>query len=176
MEFFPHNIQLGKSTIGSAVSASLTVTASFLDNFATIRVDSASLALNISGSPGTNGTNYIKTGDVGPTGIDGVRGFRGNSVFLLSSSWSTGSCVGFQCYTIEVQRYRESSGCNSGIINFYYSTDNINVFGNGSPVYYNETCTLPATNVSNLGQYGNSVYQTDGFGTASVLTTCGGGF
>lgn len=176
MEFFPHNIQLGKSTIGTAVSASLTVTASFLANFATIRVDSASLALNISGSPGANGTNYTKTGETGATGPDGVRGFRGNSVFLLSSSWSTGSCVGVACYAIPLQRYRPSSGCDSGIINFYYSNDNENAFGNGSSVYYDEICTLPATNVSNIGQYGNFVYQTDGFGTASVYVTCGGGF
>lgn len=176
MDFFPHNIQLGRSTIGTATSASLATTASFFDNFATIRVDSASLALNISGSTGAAGTNYTKTGNTGPTGDTGVTGFRGNSVFLLSGSWSTGSCVGASCYTIEVQRYRASTGCNSGIINFYYSTDNIGVFGNGSPVYYDDVCTLPATNVSNLGQYGNNVYQTDGFGTASVYLTCGGGF
>ena len=173
MEFFPHNIQLGKSTIGSAVSASLTVTASFLDNFATIRVDSASLALNISGSPGTNGTNYIKTGDVGPTGPDGVRGFRGNSVFLLSSSWSTGSCVAIACNEITLQRYRGT--CNSGVPSIYYSNNTQATFGNGSSVYYDDVCTLPATNVSSIGQLGNSVYQTDGFGTASVYLTCTGG-
>lgn len=172
MEFFPHNIQLGKSTIGSADTASLTVSASFIANFAAIRVDSASLALNISGSTGTDGVNYIKTGIEGDRGDDGERGYRGTSIFLLSSSWSTGSCIGVTCYAYQLQRYRGT--CNSGVLNTYYSTDT--TFTNGSPVYYNFTCTDPAISVNSIGQYGNSIYQTTGLGTASVYATCGGGF
>lgn len=94
MEFYPHNIQ--SNLVASAVSASQAASGSYIRNFAEItilKVNTASFALNITGSRGIDGTSVPVYGPKGDTGDRGDTGPRGNSIFLLSSSWNNGSCA-----------------------------------------------------------------------------------
>lgn len=103
MQFYPFNYPL--TSVGSAVSSSLTVSASFIANFSSIPVTTASIALNVTGAAGTNGTGSTVTGPSGSVGLTGATGFRGNSVFLLSGSWhasGSGWCSGPVCYSFEI--------------------------------------------------------------------------
>lgn len=160
MQFYPHNIPV--STIGSAVTASLSITGSLINNFAAIpinTVNTASLALNISGSSGANGSNFTVTGPKGPTGDRGETGYRGDSIFLLSASWSGSACGGgggtcnaFTLYNIGpgFDECRTDQGSAT-----YYSTSsaaiiNSNIVGtaNDAILYTNSTCTTVAANAT----------------------------
>lgn len=85
---------LNKTNFASSVtSASLAKQASFIN----VRVNTASIALNITGSRGPSGSAYTKVGIDGPNGPIGPSGSQGLGVYLLSSSralccnvWSAG--------------------------------------------------------------------------------------
>lgn len=165
MQFFPHNLPL--TSVATAVSASFTRTGSFIANFSAIavtRVDTASLALNLTGSAGTAGTNYGPI--VGPKGAQGNRGVtgpRGDSVYLLSSSWhdenkAGASCASnppapANCWTVKLYPAYNIFGnytCAFGNVPATYYTnsgssqDDVDFnFGAGFPLYANETCTDP---------------------------------
>ena len=114
MQFYPHNIP--STFVGQAVSASRADTGSLINNFSAIPITTiatASIALNISGSRGADGTSQSVIGPKGDTGTRGVTGPRGNSVFILSGSWHTGSPCGAgsaTCYEVKNWNPYSTSG------------------------------------------------------------------
>ena len=181
MQFYPHNVS--STTIGSAVSASTATSASFINNFAGIAINTASIALNITGSAGASGTSVAVIGPTGSQGVRGVTGFRGNSIFLLSSSWSGSACgsVGDPCngpitlYAIGpgFDECRTDQGSGT-----YYTTSSLTLLqssnvgdANGVILYTNSSCTsVAANNAINNGLYGPVIFYTDG---AGVITSTG---
>lgn len=189
MQFYPHKIST--QLVASAVSASVATTGSFINNFAAIpvnRVNTASVALNITGSVGINGTGVVATGPQGPTGDRGDSGYRGDSIFLLSSAWSGSACgsggTPVTCYgpvtlynigpAISECRFDQGGG-------IYYSSyadlGNVtNTDADGSFIY-TDTCTTPATGISVHNGSGR-IFYTDGVGaissTACVAPGCSG--
>lgn len=169
MQFYPHQVPL--TSVGSATSSSIAMSSSFIANFASIPVYTASLALNISGAAGTNGTNINFAGPKGATGPRGVTGFRGDSVFLLSGSWQNPSVTCNPAVTCYEYSFAYAPGntsptdCNFGIITKYYSTSD--TLSGGETMYSNPTCTA-GTGTQRLGGYGptNTVAET----TASILS------
>jgi hypothetical protein len=169
MQFYPHNLPLSK--ISNAVSASRAELTNYLNNFQSISVTvfTASLALNITGSSGIAGANYTKIGQKGSTGATGPQGFRGDSLYILSSSWNTGSCVPSDCFAINFgygQLVGAEYSCDFGSVTTLYSKESgLEV---NDVLYSNGTCTTLAANLSNLA-YGptNSVYSTNGSGVLS---------
>ena len=179
MRFYPHNIP--STVVGSAVSASTAVSASFINNFAGIAINTASLALNITGSTGTNGTSVAVTGPQGPTGNRGVTGPRGNSIYLLSASWSGSACGGsgdpcngpITLYAIGPGFDECRTDQGTGI---YYTTSSLSILNSnmvgdadGTILYTNSGCTSVA--VSNAVHNTQGViFYTDG---AGVISTTG---
>lgn len=169
MQFYPHQVPL--TSVGSAISSSIAMSSSFIANFASIPVATASLALNISGAAGTNGTNINFPGPKGATGPRGVRGFRGDSVFLLSGSWQNPSVVcgaPITCYEYSfayAPGNTSPTACDFGTLATYYST--AASLSGGETMYSNNTCTT-GTGTQRLGGYGptNTVAET----TASILS------
>ncbi len=185
MQFYPHNISVG--SIASAVSASKTNTGSFIANFSAISintVNTASVALNITGSMGIDGTSLQILGPTGPIGPRGETGYRGKSIFLLSGSWNVGTCEGppLICegpYTL----FNSSLGnCQNSQESAEYSTDydmlpaldeltGANREQADGFILYNSGCTTVAANVS--VHNGSIIIYTDGAGvitTANCLT------
>jgi len=173
MRFYPHNISA--NIVGQATSASLAQLTTYLNNFSNISVavSTASLALNISGSAGTAGANYTKVGDTGPVGDRGPTGPRGNSIYLLSGSWNTGSCTPTACYATVFGTADGSNNCNFGFTSTLYSADVTALVGS-TVMYYDSVCTIPATNVSQLAYNGQVVY-TDMSAVLQELVICNGG-
>jgi hypothetical protein len=181
MQFYPHNIST--ALIGNAVSASTAATGSFINNFSAIpinTVNTASLALNITGSRGADGTSVAVVGPKGATGTRGVTGFRGNSILLLSSEWHSGPpCdpVPVDCYshvfypTFVLGNERFCAFEEPG--QTYYSTD-LTLIDGSSKIYYNDICTTLASNSNPLGAYGPTAfaYSTDGAGTLQSIDSC----
>lgn len=178
MQFYPHNIP--STLIGSAVSASSTITGSFINNFSALPVNTASVALNITGSRGTDGTSVVVLGPKGTTGPRGVTGFRGNNILLLSGSWhSGGSCAAvpvdcfpfifYPAFTLGGELQCDFSDFNQT----YYSTD-LNFTVDSSIMYYNDICTNIVSDANPLGAYGPTAkaYATDGSGVISELGNC----
>ena len=179
MQFYPHNVP--PTTIGLAISASTATSASFINNFAGISINTASLALNITGSAGTPGTSVAVIGPTGSQGVRGVTGFRGNSIFLLSSSWSGSACgsVGDPClgpitlYAIGPGFDECRTDQGSGI---YYTTSSLDLLNSnqvgdadGVILYTNSACSSVA--VSNaIHNTEGVVFYTDGTG---VITSTG---
>jgi len=181
MLFYPHNISTN-ITVANSVSSSLTVTSSYIANFAAIPVNlinTASFAANITGSPGTNGTNAspIK-GPTGQKGDQGVQGPRGLNMWLLSSSWADG-CTGggVVCYTITtLNKYSVATGCSDVSAGTIYTT-RVNIAGgleqDLSPIYTDPSCTTKMPSGSRLGHDGAIAYVTNANSTASFLASCG---
>ena len=185
MEFYPHNVDV--TIIGNAVSSSQALTGSFINNSSVISatvVDLAGLALNISGSRGTNGTDYISYGPTGSQGDRGVTGFRGDSIFLLSSAWSGSACGGAPGATCNgpITLYAIGPGFDecrtdqgSGT---YYTTSSLTLLqsntvgdADGVILYTNSSCTsVAANNAINNGLFGPVIFYTDG---AGVITSTG---
>ena len=180
MQFYPHNISV--SVVGSAVSASLSLSGSLINNFSAIPVntiDTASLALNITGSRGADGTGAAISGPKGATGTRGVTGFRGDSILLLSSAWSGSACAAppvncyahtfYPTYTLGGTRFCDFSDYNET----YYSTD-LNLNSGTSVMYYNSVCTSIASNANPLGAYAPTAtaYSTDGSGVLQTIEAC----
>ena len=183
MQFYPHNIST--TLIGNAVSASLSLSGSFINNFSAIpvnTVNTASLALNITGSRGTDGTGAVVQGPQGATGTRGVTGFRGDSIFLLSSAWSGSACAAppancyphifYPTYTLGGVRF-----CDFGNLVTYYSTDSALSAGS-SPMYYNSICTNLASNANPLGAYAptSTAYSTNASGILQTIEACSQSF
>lgn len=162
MLIFPHNTS---TTITSlATSASLSLSASLLNNFAAKAINSASVALNFVGTTGTNGTDYTKVGDTGTTGIQGDRGYRGDSVYLLAVGWSKTTPT--LCYTITTVR----DYCAPPSLTFYSNKSTIKSTSGvdtGTQLYYDSSCTALVTDISS-GQLAHNV-------TGREITIDGGG-
>jgi hypothetical protein len=182
MEFYPHNIDV--TIIGNAVSSSQALTGSFINNSSVISatvVDLAGLALNISGSRGTDGANYTSFGPEGSQGDRGVTGFRGDSIFLLSSAWSGSACgsPGAVCNEIGIL-YNAGPGfdeCNvtQGSAT-YYTTSSVGIITNntvgvadGAILYTDSVCTQVAGN-RYIHNSAGVIFYTDG---AGVISTTG---
>jgi hypothetical protein len=193
MRFFPHNVPTGQ--VYSAVSASLALSSSLINNFTatpvSMRVNTASLALNISGARGADGTSVAVYGPTGPTGPQGVNGFRGNSVYLLSGSWHSGSpCTTppANCYTVLLYGVINAGGGNYACDfsnnpptnpTTYYTTDVTADPTTGIPMFVDQYCAQPVAANSILGAWNatNQVIQADAGSLSGVLATCfGGGF
>lgn len=161
MQYFPLNTPL--TSVPNAVSASLATSASFIANFASIPVTTASVALNITGSRGTDGTSVLVVGPKGETGDRGDRGFRGNSIFLLSSSWSGSACTpASPCYEVQLNLV-ETTGpsqytCYSDTFTILYSDTLVPSLG--ANFYYDSTCTTTPA-VGPIGARNNQVIITD---------------
>ena len=204
MQFYPNNVSANE--LGFAVSASIAKTGSFIANFSAIPVtivNTASLALNITGTPGTTGTGASLSGPKGPLGAAGVAGPRGNSVYLLSSSWHDASKGGASCDTPvptncwEVKLYSayylfENYSCDFSVNAFnpttYYTTSGSSQalvdanFGAGFPLYTNNTCTNTLASVLSgfpvvVGAHAengqNSVYSVTSLSSSSIEGPCG---
>lgn len=177
MQFYPHNIST--TLVGNATSASFAISASFINNSlpsAPNTVSTASLALNISGSRGTDGTSVSVLGPQGAIGDRGVTGFRGDSIFLLSSAWSGSACASppVNCYAFSFGDSYAVGGvryCDFTNPTTYYSTDVILSAGS-SPMYYNSICTNLASNANPLGAYGSTAYSTNGSGILQTIEAC----
>lgn len=182
MQFYPHNIST--TLVGSAVSASLSLSGSFINNFAAVAINTvatASLALNITGSRGADGTGAVVVGPKGATGTRGVTGFRGDSIFLLSGSWHSGaSCTPppASCYAFDFGSSYSFGGvryCDFGSVITYYSTDAVLAAGS-SPIYFNSICTSLASNQTTLGAYVATAYSTNGSGILQAIEACSESF
>lgn len=200
MQFFPHNVPTSK--VYGAVSASVALSSSLINNFAQTpivvaqRVNTVSLALNISGARGTDGTSVAVYGPTGPDGDRGVTGFRGNGVYLLSSSWHnfdsqpcTPPTPPPSCWSVPFYTAYESNG--NYICDFsnnppynpttYYTTQNPAgppPFGAGFPMYQDELCTVSASVNYVLGGYyfTDKVYKTSNTSNVSLeLAVCNPG-
>lgn len=177
MEFYPHNIPI--IYIASAVSASRTNTGSLIANFSAIAintVNTASVALNITGSPGTAGTHFAVIGPTGNTGPQGETGYRGDSIFLLSGSWNTNACSGtpvppicYGAYTL----YNVAPGgdCPTNIGSSLYYSNYFDLTSSAAPngfkLYSDETCTTIAADVTTHN--GSLIFYTDAVGTISSV-------
>jgi hypothetical protein len=95
MKYFPNYL----TNIPFAVSASITSQSRFLDNFSSTPIDTASLALNISGSVGANGTSVLVTGPQGPQGFAGFAGPPGSGIYLLPATRTYCACFPHQVTT-----------------------------------------------------------------------------
>lgn len=179
MRFYPHNISGdGDSTVQQAISASFTVTGSYIANFSALSVQqiaTASVGLNYEGSAGANGTSI---GIIGPTGSQGPRGptgYRGKHVYLLSSSWDLGSCgaVPENCSASLFYPVSGEPGNYACLVGesptTYYHTSS--TFVGGEPLFTNDICTYPATSLPVMS-YEGSVYITDANATSSLVEPC----
>lgn len=167
MDYFPNRTPL--TTVGQATSASLAALATYIGNFSQLSVNTASLALNISGAAGTNGSNYTKLGATGSQGAQGGVGYRGDSVYLLSASWSVGSPQ--TCHEIAgVGIAVATSTCDFSTPSTYYA--NASSVVNGTIMYYDSSCTLLAANLTDLA-IGVTIFDTNGSGVAAATgDTC----
>lgn len=190
MQFYPNNIPI--STIASAVSASFALTSSLINNFAAISVtivDTASVGLNLTGSAGLAGSNSGGpiSGPKGAQGFRGVTGFRGNSVYLLSSSYSDAVCSAPPANCFDVNLYTVFAAVEAGFFcdfsqgqfnpTEYYTTSGSSQesvdahFDIGFPLYTNDTCTDPVASAGILGAHlennKNLVYGVNSLSTSS---------
>lgn len=181
MQFYPHNVPV--TSIATAVSASLAQSGSLINNFSAIGVtlvNTASIALNITGSRGTDGTSIAVIGPTGPIGPRGDTGYRGGNIFLLSGSWNTNACSGIPpaCtgpYTLNNIGPGVGECGNTQGLSTYYSSYASNLLevgtndpadaANNSILYINNVCTSPAANVS--VHNGSVIFYTDGAGVIS---------
>lgn len=175
MEFYPHNIP--NIYVGSAVSASIAVTGSLINNFAAIAIDTvntASLTLNITGSQGTAGTNIPVYGPTGAAGLRGATGFRGDNIFLLSGSWNTDPCSapvvcygGYLLYNVgpDAGQCEESQGSATYYSNYNDIDGATGTDANGYILYTDPGCTTPA--ISAYVHNGSTTFSTDGAGEIS---------
>lgn len=197
MQFFPHNTAISK--VFSAVSASSVLSASRINNFAAVpviaaqRVVTASFALNITGSRGTDGTSVAVYGPTGLTGDRGLQGFRGDSIYLLSASWhdfASTPCAPLppNCYPLSFYSVNEIGGgqwnCDFGTnppynpTTLYTTTDpDTTPFGNGFPMYTDEFCTNQVAQQYVLGavNYGVNpigIYKTFGTNLSNLFAVC----
>lgn len=202
MKFFPHNLPL--TSVATAVSASFTKTGSFIANFSAIavtRVDTASIALNLTGSAGAAGTSYGPI--VGPKGAQGNRGVtgpRGDSVYLLSSSWHDATNPGATCpsTTLPTNCWPIGLYAASNVFEEYYCDFSVNPpynpttyyttsgssqeqadfhFGIGWPLYTNNVCSQPVTEILPAGttlgaRLSGYVYTVDTYSSASITAQC----
>ena len=171
MQFFPH--RTSPTSIGQATSASRSTTAELINNFATIPVATASLALNISGSAGIAGTNYAKIGATGPTGVQGARGNRGNSIYLLSVDWDQAAPT--LCYEItDVGTSTLYEGgpdyvCDyNNSVSYYSPTETM---ADGITLYYDPSCASLAINVADLSHGNVGAFSTN---ISGVVVDSGG--
>lgn len=179
MQFYPHNVS--STTIGSAISASTATSASFINNFAGIAIYTASIALNITGSAGASGTSVALIGPTGSQGARGVTGFRGNSIFLLSSSWSGSACGNADPCNGPITLYNTGPSLdecrNDQGSADYYTTSSLNRLSsptvgdaNGVILYTNGVCSSVAASISPAVSNLSVVFYTDG---AGVITSTG---
>lgn len=174
MDFFPHDIQI--TILPTATSASKTQLADYLNNFLSFNVATASMALNVTGSPGAAGTNQTFIGPTGSVGPVGVTGFRGNNVYLLSGSWATGSCAGGSCYSVLFGTQYANKTCNFDVPTQYYMNTIVPQDG-VTVIFYDNICTSPATSLVGYA-YGAYGAVTDNNGYYFVADACqasGGG-
>lgn len=181
MQFYPHKTSV--NTTATAVSASIALTGSLINNFSAIainRVLTASVALNITGSQGTDGTSVSVVGPTGPTGPRGETGYRGGNIFLLSSSWNGNTCgAGVVCYPLGgvdgYTLYRAGPGTDctlSGgtLYNTSYTSDLTlvtNTAADGFILFRDRTCSTVAANVG-VHNF-NRIFYTDGAGVISSV-------
>ncbi len=170
MQFFPHNVS--STSVAQATSASLAQTVSYLNNFATTLVNTASVALNFTGSAGVSGSNFTKTGATGLQGLQGARGPRGDSAYILAVGWS--STTPTTCNAIpDVGTYNSGTTiCSFENSVTFYSTSSI--IADGTIVYYDSACSSLVTNISNLAISVKS-FSTNGSGVVTIGADCGGG-
>lgn len=153
MESYP----LGKSNFASfTTSASLAARSSFL----LARVNTASIALNFTGSIGPSGSGFTNTGSIGPQGPTGPTGPKGLGVYLLSSSRAT-CCYTWDSYLANWKGTTQTSGfsdCSNAytvtLQPFIYTT--CNSLSNGCTVFASSNCSSPITSVNAI--YDGSVY------------------
>ena len=184
MLFYPHNQFAGGGVVERAVSSSVAVSSSFINNSTTSGL--SFLALNITGSPGANGSNASPiVGPKGATGNQGPAGPRGLNIWILSSSWTTASCwasggPGATCYPILMyKRSRDDSNPCTAISapTVYTTVPDITqqlLVQDISPVYSDSNCTLPVLNDPIIGVNGSTIYKTTVAGTASFSGSCQG--
>lgn len=172
MTFFPHKVS--PTNIGQAVSASKASSSLFISNFANLNINTASLGLNISGSPGSPGTNFTRTGTKGPDGFQGEKGFRGDNAYLLSASWSRTAPVA--CNPI----YDIKDYCGGGYTLYYSNTTSIpgttGASTVGINVYFDSDCntqvlTVPGNTWSHAST-GKEITVTAGALTIDISENC----
>jgi hypothetical protein len=163
MKYFPNYL----TTLPFSVSASIASQSLFLNNFASTPVDTASLALNITGSRGASGTSVTVIGDKGPRGFTGFTGPAGTGIYLLPATRTYCAC------NIQVGREASDIGggvydCTSAPETTYYS--NCGTIADACVLYIDLACTSTVTN--GLYTFGNLVYSTTS-GVLTEISTCG---
>jgi len=161
MKYFPNNL----TTVPLAVSASITSRSALIDNFAGTPIDSASLALNITGSRGTSGISYLVVGPTGSQGPLGPMGPPGDSIYMLPASRATyctcNTVVGGTATTSDNITYI----CQTGTT--YYS--DCGAIAAGCQVFTDLGCAETVTN----GLYAfNGIVYTAAGGTLTYTNTC----
>jgi hypothetical protein len=156
---------LGKVNFATTVT---TASVSLQSSFLTSTINTASVALNFSGSIGPSGSGYTKVGATGVTGPTGPQGPKGFGVYLLSSTRAT-CCTYLGDFSTDTSG-GGGSNCSSYTdgIRSVYSSDCTSI-GNGCTLYLNSTCSTPA-NVYCFSD-GSDYYCTNGSG---VVTSTGG--
>jgi len=164
MKYFPNYL----TTLPFSVSASIASQSLFLNNFAGTPVDTASLALNITGSRGASGTSVTVTGGTGPQGFSGFAGPAGTGIYLLSATRTYCACniqVGREAIAVEGGGY----DCTSAPETTYYS--NCGTIADACVLYSDLACASTVTN-GLLYTFGNLVYSTTS-GVLTEIASCG---
>lgn len=174
MQFFPHRTTLG--VIGQATTASRSAYAELINNFSTIPVDTASIALNITGSTGLAGSNFTAIGPQGPQGTQGPRGPRGDHVYLLSVAWDQAPPeeeeICYELTPVGTSTFNDPDySCDFGTTVSYYSTSSI--LTDGTVLYYDSGCSSLAINMSGLAWSGYGAFGTNGSGVVENNGVCG---
>lgn len=163
MKFFPHNL----TTVPSAVSASITSQSLFLNNFSGTLVNTASFALNITGSRGSSGTSHLIVGPQGPRGPAGPQGPQGNGIYILPSTRAT-YCT---CNTVLGGTATDLGGglyaCDPPNTTYYSNCETI---AGGCTVYTDLGCAVTVSN--GLYAFDSQVY-TAASGVLTLTAGCG---
>jgi len=165
MKFYPHYLP----TIPFATSASITGQSLFLNNFSGIPVDTASLALNITGSTGENGTSALITGPDGPRGFIGSTGPVGDGIYLLPSSRATYCTCNIVLGGIATPPAPGDDlyACDPPQTTFYSSCDTV---ATSCQLFIDLACAVTVSN--GLYAFDGKVYDAVG-GTLTEIGTCG---
>ena len=163
MKYFPNNL----TTVPLAISASITSRSALINNFAGTPINTASLALNITGSRGSSGISYLVVGPTGPQGPIGPMGPPGDGIYMLPASRTVCGCFTYTTFATATAPIDPEVNYTCGTPNntYYSPSDTI---GAGITLYTVPECQT--TTVSNgFYAYNDNVYQA----SAGVLTFVG---
>jgi hypothetical protein len=176
MESYP----IGKISFATKViSASSANTSSF----ATLKVLTASIALDAPGPSGSSGSSFPVSGTPGPQGPAGPQGPKGLGVYLLADTLAT-CCNTFQAQGSLLQ-WRATTNSDSSTYKYcneavYSIGINENIYSSGSTPFiqagytinYSRGCDFPISSYPAVTDGGVNYYLLDGSGGVTAVLPC----